>query len=568
MARLTRQTLNVFAGSASNQGTFGSAQAGSPAVSTSPTTVQSLGAWAAGWNDATVSGQKLPTLEEYQGVQFVHSYMDAYIFQEGIPEYDAGTTYFQHSIVKKPNTYQIYGSLIDNNIGNALTVGADWQLLVDLSNVPGVEVAYGLTTNTSNAYSVNTSPAITTLATGQVYSIKFNAANTGAATLNVGASGATAIVDRGGGALVGGEIVANRTYPLVYNGTNFNLLVSIFPESSFGVTTNSSNAYSITTTPNFGILKQGQLLSVNFNAGNTGAATLNANAIGAIALHDAFGSALTSGAIVAGKSHIILYDGSVFQILTPLNTTIVPTNISGFLPSSITGSHTSATFTLSAGICSDSTNAAYINGGSFSWAASNGNAINGTDAASSTLANSTTYHIFVCSGASGTGSFVSASLTPTFPSGYTTFHRRVGSFITDSSGNPVPYIANEAEGGAVECWLVTQLFDMNNLSVTSTASLVAVSLPGGVKMQWLGRILDESASPNQIIVTSPDESDVAPGGLTAVPMFTSGAFSSVIYTPAADGIVTTNTSAQVRVRSSGTSAVYATTRGWKDRRRT
>src|SRR5581483_6624956 len=98
---------------------------------------------------------------------------------------------------------------------------------------------------------------------------------------------------------------------------------------------------------------------------------------------------------------------------------------------SISGSSTTAAFAISSGQASDSTNATYITCAGYSWAASTGNAINGTYAGSSTLAASTTYHVFICSGASGTGSFVSASLTPTVPSGYNTYSRRIGSFQTN-----------------------------------------------------------------------------------------------------------------------------------------
>lgn len=317
MARLTRKTLTLFANGASNNGQFGSAQASAPLTSSDPSVIQGLAAWASGWISAVIGGQKLPPLEEFQGVQYVHSYMSSYLFQEGIPEYDSGTTYYTNSIVKSPGTYQLYGSKINSNTGNALTNTSDWQFLVDLSNVPGVEAAYGLTTNVSNAYSVTTSPAVTVLATGQIFSIKFNAANTGAATLNVGGSGATSITSRDGNALTGGEIIANRTYALVYNGTTFSFLAQLFPESSYGVTTNSTNAYSVTTSPTFGALKTGQTLYIQFNAANTGSITLNPNGIGATTVHDIDGNVLQSGHIIANRDYELFYDGTNLILLAP-----------------------------------------------------------------------------------------------------------------------------------------------------------------------------------------------------------------------------------------------------------
>lgn len=142
MAKIVRKTQKIFAGSASNNGQFGSAQANTKILSNDPDTIQALGAWLNGWSDAVISGQKLPALEEMQGIQYVSTRQIAYILQEGMAEYDAGTTYYQNSIVKKPGTYELYGSIIDNNIGNALpsaVSNSNWQYLGSLSNMTGVK---------------------------------------------------------------------------------------------------------------------------------------------------------------------------------------------------------------------------------------------------------------------------------------------------------------------------------------------------------------------------------------------------------------------------------------------
>lgn len=256
------------------------------------------------------------------------------------------------------------------------------------------------------------------------------------------------------------------------------------------------------------------------------------------------------------------------------NTPAVTFNaITGFLPSSITGTHTTASFTLSTGQAADSGNTAYITKGTTTaWLASNGNAINGTDAASSTLANSSTYHIFVCSGGSGTGCFVSASLTPTFPTGYTTYKRRVGSFTTDGSGNPLPYTSVEVEGGAVINWLTTQVLDASAISVGVSRVVQTVSVPSGIKMEWLYRATSTAGSGFGVIITSGDETDVAPvtSTLATVPLwdFSYSSATTINLSSKGDGIITTNTSAQIGFRASSASAtVNAVTRGWKDFRR-
>lgn len=153
MSKITREPFFIFAKGASNNGVFGTAQLGTKVLSNDPSVIQGVSAGApstaydGGWNDATISGQRLPTLEEMQGLQYLQAYMQAYTFQEGIPEWETNTIYFTHSIVKKIGTYQIYGSLIDNNVGNALPVAvtdSNWKYLGDLSNLNG---AYLLASN-------------------------------------------------------------------------------------------------------------------------------------------------------------------------------------------------------------------------------------------------------------------------------------------------------------------------------------------------------------------------------------------------------------------------------------
>lgn len=110
MARLDRKTLKIFAKDATNNGVFGSGQDGTKVITNNIATLQSKPAWYNGWLDAIIGTKKFPPVEEFQSVQYVHSYMTAYLFQEGIPEYDSATTYYTKSIVRKSGTYEIYGS--------------------------------------------------------------------------------------------------------------------------------------------------------------------------------------------------------------------------------------------------------------------------------------------------------------------------------------------------------------------------------------------------------------------------------------------------------------------------
>ena len=133
MARLTRKNIKVFAGSATNNGVFGSAQANNPTTTNDVEQIQTLSAWSEGWDSATMTGEKLPPLEEFQGVQYVTTYQQAYIMQEGMPEWAASVTYYKGSLTKEvtPTGFKIYSSLTDNNTGNLLSDTANWKKVMD-----------------------------------------------------------------------------------------------------------------------------------------------------------------------------------------------------------------------------------------------------------------------------------------------------------------------------------------------------------------------------------------------------------------------------------------------------
>lgn len=140
MARIPRVTQTIFAGSASNNGVFGSAQDGSKVLSNTLATLMGKPAWAAGWLSAVIGGSKFPPLEEFQALDYIETTQLAYLFQEGIPEWDVGTTYFTPtSIVKAPGTVQLFQSLVNNNLGNALPTApasnSNWKYLCDLANI-------------------------------------------------------------------------------------------------------------------------------------------------------------------------------------------------------------------------------------------------------------------------------------------------------------------------------------------------------------------------------------------------------------------------------------------------
>lgn len=137
MARLTRVYQKVFASNASNNGVFGSLQAGNPTTSNNVATLQSLSAFENGWDDAAYSGDKLPPLEEFQGIQYGISYQQAYMLQEGIAEWEANTPYYKGSLAKtiSGSSFKLYCSLADNNTGNIVTNTSYWKKVMDSDDV-------------------------------------------------------------------------------------------------------------------------------------------------------------------------------------------------------------------------------------------------------------------------------------------------------------------------------------------------------------------------------------------------------------------------------------------------
>jgi hypothetical protein len=162
------------------------------------------------------------------------------------------------------------------------------------------------------------------------------------------------------------------------------------------------------------------------------------------------------------------------------------------------------------GQAADSTNAAYITSAGYSWAVSNGNAINGYQGGT-TLPNSSTIHFFVCSGGSGTGSFASTSLTPTLPTGYSTYYRRIFSLLTGSGGSPLNMTVFEAEGGSYYAYFATDIQNVSSGSLTTTPSNITVSVPNGLRAQWIGQVFN-SSSTGLALFMSPDEQQITASG--------------------------------------------------------
>lgn len=128
--KLPRVTSKIFASNAAEGdiGQFGSALTGTKVNTDDISVIQGLPAYETGWRGAVVSDRNYPTLQEMNGLQKTFSQQIAYILQNGMPEWDAGTTYFTDQFCRVGSRF--YVSLQDNNLGNnpTTTTTGFWQV--------------------------------------------------------------------------------------------------------------------------------------------------------------------------------------------------------------------------------------------------------------------------------------------------------------------------------------------------------------------------------------------------------------------------------------------------------
>ena len=84
---------------------------------------------------------------------------------------------------------------------------------------------------------------------------------------------------------------------------------------SYGAAAGSANALTATLAPALVAYTAGLTLHIKIATTNTGAATINVNGLGAKAIVDRVGSALSSGDLIAGEVVRLTYDGTQFRTI-------------------------------------------------------------------------------------------------------------------------------------------------------------------------------------------------------------------------------------------------------------
>lgn len=211
----------------------------------------------------------------------------------------------------------------------------------------------------------------------------------------------------------------------------------------------------------------------------------------------------------------------------------------------------SATMSIAAGVCTNSTNAVLmalsaINKTTSAWTVGSGNG--GIDTGS--IAASTWYYFYVIR-RTDTGAvdvvFSLSSSAPALPANYTQY-RYIGMAYTDGSSHWTQFVQTGRE-----FWYYTPVLNFYDTSSSTSAKTIQI-LGGGRKLL---AILNAGCQ-STMYISDPDTADLAPS-LTAAPGITIGSGSQGTCR------VWTNASGVVRWRSSANSgAEFMVTLGWVD----
>ena len=145
------------------------------------------------------------------------------------------------------------------------------------------------------------------LATGAEVTVSFTVTNTASSpTLNVNGTGAKPIQYRNA-AISAGYLAANRTYRFVYDGSSYELVGDV----------DTNTTYTAVTVSNF-LLKVGAVVVLKFAYTNTAKSpTLNVSGTGPKGIFFG-GAAIGAGAVIAGRTYTLVYDGVGWELVGDL----------------------------------------------------------------------------------------------------------------------------------------------------------------------------------------------------------------------------------------------------------
>jgi hypothetical protein len=303
---------------------------------------------------------------------------------------------------------------------------------------------------------------------------------------------------------------------------------------------------------------------------NTGASTVNVAGLGVKSIKTAAGADPAAGILQASTWIQVVYDNAAGYFVID---TVGQSQYSAdpILWPTIANNTTDANndIDFSTGAIADSTGEYLLENGSTlvkqldaAWAV-------GTNAGglfSGTKAINTTYHCFLIrkdsDGSIDAGYDTSVSAA-NIPAGYTAY-RRIGSILTDGSGNILAFTQVRDH-----FFLGATSYDVNTLNPGTSAITLTLTIPTGLNIRALFNLYLDSGSAAPVFgyVSSPHSPDETPSGAGA-PMCNLLSYTSSDFTAHLFDIMT-NTSGQVRYRlssSASDTSVRGATLGWIDDR--
>ena len=448
----------------------------------------------------------------------------------------------------------------------------------------GTTIYYGAGGGTANAQTVpSPTPANFLLVAGYTIAWVPSVSNTGALTLSVNGTTATAVKVATASGLepcIGGEVVSGQLANATYDGTQWCL--DLDPMVGFGTLLNLASAtttdlgtalsHTVNITGTTTITAFGSTASLQrplYKLTFSGALLLTYNASslilpGSANITTAAGDTCDALYLGSGNWQVINYARRNGQALA-FNPTFIQNYISG-LTLSTAGS--SGTMSIAAGVAADSTNAQMMvlasafSKTTASWAAGTGNG--GLDTGA--IANTTWYHFFeILNPTTGAVDIVfSATATPasgptTLPSGYT-LYRRIGSGKTDGSAHWLAFYQNLD----TFLWSAMPALDYNNAAPGTSAITVTLTTPPGVRTESIVNVYGNTGGAVlAILLSSLDVADTAPSQASS-PLATLQMGANQANTVQAR--TWTNTSSSIRARCTSSNQLSIQTVGWVDPR--
>lgn len=243
----------------------------------------------------------------------------------------AGTTYYVISIGLTTNSFEISstaGGAAINMTGSQLGVQTLTKITPIALSATDYRLNgnnYGESTTGNDTYVITLTNAPTIYVKGQQFFFKGDTANTGSCTININGLGAKSLKVNGNLDPQDNYIKIGQTIGIEYDGTNMQIFsvagkpsVSQTGEEIYAATATGNDTYVINVQPIPAAYVNGMTFRFKTDVANTGAASLNVNTLGAITIVKNQNVALADNDIKAGQIVEVSYDGTNFQMLSPI----------------------------------------------------------------------------------------------------------------------------------------------------------------------------------------------------------------------------------------------------------